>query len=123
MSLLALSRVPPESTSATIVTPGTKLRERLFEAFDAILDARDFGFVDDRDAAALTDGLANQLSGLKAALHVIAGDMRDDVALATRARDVGGEDREYRRCSPRRSRCRSLANRMALARSRRRASK
>ena len=33
----------------------TVLRDRLFEAFDAILNARHFGFVNNRHAAALAD--------------------------------------------------------------------
>ena len=58
-----------------------ELRERFLEAFDAILNAGDLRLVDDRDAAALTDGRTDQLSGLEAALDVVAGDMRDDVPL------------------------------------------
>ena len=41
----------------------------------------------------LADRLADQLAGLEAALHVVAGDVRDDVTLAARAGDVGGKDR------------------------------
>ena len=38
----------------------------------------------------------DQLAGLEAALHVVAGDVRDDLALVARARDVGGKDRDVR---------------------------
>ena len=93
MSLLAFVRSPPRIDVGDDRHVGAELRERCLEAFHAILHAGDFRLVDDRDRAGLPDRRADQLAGLGAALHVVAGDVRDDLALAARAGDVGGEDR------------------------------
>src|SRR6516164_4540137 len=67
------------------------------KSFDAILDASAFGLVDDRDAPASAQGLTDQGAGLITSLHVVAGDVRDDLALFARTRDVRGKDWNARR--------------------------
>ena len=72
-------------------------RKAGFEALDAILNARDLGLVDDRNASARgSERGAQQFRRLRAALHVIARDVRDDFALLRAVRDVGREDGHVR---------------------------
>jgi len=76
---------------------GAVLCDCSLKSFDAILDASDFGLVDDRDAPASAQGLTDQGAGLITSLHVVAGDVRDDLALLARTRDVRGKDWNARR--------------------------
>ncbi len=65
------------------------------EAADPILDRGDRGLVDDRDRTdSARERSAHELARLSAALHVVARDVRDDLAVLGRAGDIGREHRD-----------------------------
>ena len=94
---------------------GTELpRRACLETFDAILHAGHLGLVDDRNRCRwFPTALQISLPAGISALHVVAGDVRDDFPLIARAGDVGGEDRNVRvvRFDDRAADCRGVVRR------------